>query len=215
MVGAIAPGTMDVGSDFFLSVFPREKSLEIHTVSAWAAAGWEFGILPRWPPRPRSLSPVGAATQAAASDSSGRAGPAMRPQTRPAQVEFAQDRQRSRGALEVSPVMGSLFRHFGFSHVKFHCNFFFLVTGEVLIPVELSVNCHGRSTLQLILLDTRVMRREEYLRKQYGRLLFVVLHAAGRCCKPPASHAGPASKGSPRVRSVLEKVAKWGGQDLS
>ncbi|PUZ41124.1 hypothetical protein GQ55_9G478900 [Panicum hallii var. hallii] len=117
MVGAIAPGTMDVGSDFFLSVFPREKSLEIHTVSAWAAAGWEFGILPRWPPRPRSLSPVGAATQAAASDSSGRAGPAMRPQTRPAQVEFAQDRQRSRGALEVSPVMGSLFRHFGFSHV--------------------------------------------------------------------------------------------------
>jgi hypothetical protein len=28
VVGAIAPGTMDVGSDLFLSVFPREKSLE-------------------------------------------------------------------------------------------------------------------------------------------------------------------------------------------
>ena len=83
MVGAIASGTMDVGSDFFfLSVFPREKTPRIHTVSARAAAGAAdppAGILLRWPvaatPHPRSLSPVGAATQQASSASSGRTGP--------------------------------------------------------------------------------------------------------------------------------------------
>jgi len=59
---------------------------------------------------------------------------AMRPQTRPARVEFAQDRQRSRGALEVaemcSPVMGKCqvcsIWHFGSSNVKFQGSFFFL-----------------------------------------------------------------------------------------
>ena len=83
---------------------------------------------------------------------------AMRPQTRPARVEFAQDRQRSRGALEVaemcSPVMGKCqvcsIWHFGSSNVKFQGSFFFFCLGAVLISVELSVTYHGRSTLQLI-----------------------------------------------------------------
>ena len=40
MVGAIAPGTMDVGSNifFFFPFFREKKPLEF-TVSAWAAAG--------------------------------------------------------------------------------------------------------------------------------------------------------------------------------
>ena len=69
MVGAIAPGTMDVGSNiFFLSVFPREKTPRIHTVSARAAAGAAdppAGILLRWPPHPPSVAVAGGSGDAA------------------------------------------------------------------------------------------------------------------------------------------------------
>lgn len=122
----------------------------------------------------REAIDAGQQEASSSSDSSGRTGPAMRPQTCPAQVKFAQDRQRSGGALEVaemcSSVMGNLFWHFAFSNAKCSWQLFFS-----------PVNYDGRSMLQLILLarwSTRNTGAEEYLWK-HGRRRLLAFH--GRC----------------------------------
>lgn len=83
----------------FPILFPRGKPLEFT----------QFQRGPRDPPGSSNSVAVASGSggsqrskEASSSDSLGRTRPAMRPQTCPAQVKFAPDPQRSRGALVVA-----------------------------------------------------------------------------------------------------------------